>query len=323
MGHLPVGDGHEIYWEASGSPTGKPALYLHGGPGSGIGTGYRRHFDPDTFLVVSFEQRGCGRSRPLATAPEGDLATNTTPALVADIETLRTHLEVDAWLLTGVSWGTTLALAYAQAHPDRVTEIVLAAVTTTTAFEVDWITEKMARVFPREWEQFAAAAQPEPGQRLIDAYYRRITHPDPQVREHAARAWCTWEDVHVSLDPKHIPSPRYEDPQFRELFATLVIHYWKHAAFIDGKGLHANMDRIADIPGVLIHGRLDVSSPLETAWKLHKAWSASEFVVVDSDGHGGEIWPPRRCVRLPASRRSTDGDSVLEDYGARVLWIRA
>jgi len=287
-GHLPVTDGNEIYWEASGNPRGKPALHLHGGPGSGIMTRYRRHFDPERFLVVSFEQRGCGRSRPLVTDPGADLLTNTTPALISDIEELRRHLQVEAWLLSGVSWGTTLALAYAQAYPDRVTEIVLTAVTTTTRSEVEWATEQMRRVFPREWDRFAAAVRPEPGQSLIDAYYERITHPDRKVRESTARAWCAWEDVHVSLNSKHTPSPRFRDPEFRLLFATLVIHYWKHAGFISGDGILANLGRISHLPGVLIHGRWDVSSPMETAWELHKAWPASELVVVDVDGHGGE-----------------------------------
>ena len=287
-GHLPVTDGNEIYWEASGNPRGKPALHLHGGPGSGIMTRYRRHFDPERFLVVSFEQRGCGRSRPLVTNPGADLLSNTTPALISDIEELRRHLQVEAWLLSGVSWGTTLALAYAQAYPDRVTEIVLTAVTTTTRSEVEWATEQMRRVFPREWDRFAAAVRPEPGQSLIDAYYERITHPDRKVRESTARAWCAWEDVHVSLNPKHTPSPRFRDPEFRLLFATLVIHYWKHAGFISGDGILANLGRISHLPGVLIHGRWDVSSPMETAWELHKAWPASELVVVDVDGHGGE-----------------------------------
>lgn len=153
---------------------------------------------------------------------------------------------------------------------------------------MDWITEAIERVFPREWERFAAAAHRQPGQRLIDAYHDRITHPDPGVRERAARAWCAWEEVHVSLDPKHAPDPRYDDAEFRQVFATLVVHYWKHAGFPTGGGLLAGMDRIADIPGVLIHGRLDVSSPLETAWKLHRAWPKSDLVVVDDEGHGGE-----------------------------------
>jgi len=287
-GFLPVSDGNEIYWEASGNPHGKPALHLHGGPGSGIQTGYRHRFDPDTFRIVSFEQRGCRRSRPLVTDPAADLSTNTTPALVADIEVLRAHLGVETWLVTGISWGTTLALAYARSHPERISEIILAAVTTTSESEVEWITEAMGRVFLREWDQFEAAAHRKPGQRLIDAYYDLITHPDLAVRERAARAWCTWEDTHVSLDPAWAPNPRYDDPRFRLVFATLVIHYWRHAGFAGEGGLLAGMDRIVDIPAVLIHGRLDVSSPLETAWRLHRVWPKSELVVVGDEGHGGE-----------------------------------
>jgi proline iminopeptidase len=287
-GYLPVSDGNEIYWETSGNPEGKPALHLHGGPGSGNGTGYRRRFDPSKFLIVTFDQRGCGRSRPLIIDPAADLLTNTTPALIADIEALRVHLGVDAWLVNGLSWGTTLGLAYAQAHPERVSELILFAVTTTSASEVEWITEAMGRVFPREWEEFEAASHRKPGQRIIDAYYELITDPDPAVREQAARAWCAWEDTHVSLDPKYVHDPRYDDPEFRSVFATLVTHYWKHAGFAPEGGLLAGMDRIADIPGVLIHGRLDVSSPLDTAWKLHKAWPNSDLIVVD-EGHGGEV----------------------------------
>jgi proline iminopeptidase len=283
-----VSDANAIYWETSGNPRGKPALYLHGGPGSGILTGYRRRFNPEEFLIVSFEQRGCGRSRPLVTEPTADLSTNTTSALIDDIEALRAHLGVDRWLLEGLSWGSTLALAYAQAHPERVSEILLFAVTTTSTSEVEWITETMGRVFPREWETFEAAAQRKPGQRVIDAYYELITRSDPVIRQRAADAWCDWEETHVSLDPNHSPYSQYQDPQFREVFATLVIHYWKHAAFQVGGGLLAGMHRIAHIPGVLIHGQLDVSSPLETAWKLHKTWPASELVVVPKEGHGGD-----------------------------------
>lgn len=286
-GYLAVGDGHQIYWEASGRPDGIPALYLHGGPGSGLTPGYRRLFDPDVFQIVSFDQRGCGRSHPLVTEEGADLSTNTTAHLVADIEALRAHRGVDRWLVTGASWGTTLALAHAQAHPARVTELILFAVTTTTAAEVQWITEAMGNVFPREWDQFASAVERRPGQRLIDAYYDAITDPDPQVRERTAAAWCAWEDVHVSLAPDHRPSPRFEDPQFRQVFATLVIHYWKHAAFTGNRDLHDGVHRLEGFPGVLIHGRLDVSSPLRTAWRLHRAWPGSRLVVAD-DGHGGE-----------------------------------
>jgi proline iminopeptidase len=287
-GHLSVGDGNEIYWEASGNLDGKPALYLHGGPGSGAGTGYRRNFDPDQYLIVSFDQRGCGRSRPLVSDPAADLSTNTTRALISDIEALRNHFGAEQWLIMGLSWGTTLALAYAQAHPDRVSELVLGAVTTTSPDEVEWITESVGRIFPEEWDRFAAASGRKSGQRVIDAYYDLITSPDPAVREAAARNWCRWEDVHVSLDPSHAPHPGFDDPAYRLVFATLVIHYWKHAGFARDGGLLAGMDTIAHIPGVLAHGRIDVSGPLVTAWELHKRWPGSELIVIEHEGHGGD-----------------------------------
>jgi len=286
-GHISVTDGHTIYWEASGNPHGQPALYLHGGPGGGIGAGYRRHFDPDRFLIVSFEQRGCGRSRPLAAESGADLASNTTQTLLADTEALRVHLGIESWLLLGVSWGCTLALAYAQAHPERVDGIVLAAVNTTTRFEIDWLTEHMQAIFPREWAQFERASGRKPGQRLIDAYYERILDPCPDVRAAAADAWCDWENVHVSLDPAFKPMPLFEDPESRLNFATLVIHYWKHTGFIADGAIQTGMSRLAGIPGVLIHGRYDVSSPMLTAWNLHQAWPGSEFIVIASEGHGG------------------------------------
>lgn len=285
-GMLPVGDGNEIYWEASGNPSGKAALYVHGGPGSGMRGGYRKHFDPDKYLIIGFDQRGCGRSRPLASDPAADLSTNTTEGLIADMEMLRGHLRVRRWLLYGGSWGTTLSLAYAQTYPDHVSELILAAVTTTSSAEIAWITEDMGRVFPREWDKFCAAADPAPDERLIDAYYRLLTGPDASEREQAALAWCVWEDVHVSLDPKATPHLQHQPPGFRLLFATLVTHYWRNAGF-GGDKLLGRMDRIASVPGVMVHGRLDVSSPLSTAWNLAKAWPAAELVVVDRDGHGG------------------------------------
>lgn len=287
-GHLSVGDGNEIYWETSGNPNGKPALYLHGGPGAGISGGYRRHFDPEKFLIVSFEQRGCGRSRPKVTDPGIDLMKNTTHALISDIEKLRIHLKVDKWLLLGISWGTTLALAYAQGHPERVSEIVLSAVTTTTSSEVKWIVEDMQRIFPSEWHTFASAVQPTQGERLIDAYYRGITGTDLKMRNSVSCAWCTWEDVHISLDPKCQPNPRLQDLEFSLPFSILTIHYWKHSAFLGDTDILVNMNRISHMPCVLIHGRLDISSPLETAWKLHQAWPGSELVVIDNEGHGGK-----------------------------------
>ena len=284
---LHLADGSGIYWEASGNQKGKPALYLHGGPGSGCQTGYRQHFDPERYLIVSFDQRGCGRSQPLVTDPHYDLESNTTHALIADIEQLREQLGIERWLLTGMSWGTTLALAYAQAHPERVSEIVLAAVTTTSRAEVTWITETIGCIFPEAWLEFERLANRRAGESLIDAYYRLIRHPDRKTRELAAEAWCKWEDVHVSLNPQAKPNARFADPDFRMIFATLVIHYWANAAFLGGQEILQNMGRIVHLPGVLIHGRLDVSSPLQTAWQLHQSWSKSRLIVVESEGHGG------------------------------------
>jgi proline iminopeptidase len=285
-GTLRVPDGNSIYWEASGNPEGKPALFLHGGPGGGVTGRYRGHFDPDKFLIISLDQRGCGRSRPLASSP-AELPGNNTQAIIADLEALREHLNVKAWLVLGGSWGTTLALGYAQAHPDRISSLVLAAVTTTSRAEVDWIVEDMRRIFPMEWDAFEKASRRRPGQRLIEAYYERITDPDPAVREAAAIAWCAWEDAHVSLAPGAKPSPRYQEPEFRQVFASLVIHYWRHDGFPGNPGILERMDRIAHIPGVLIHGRWDVSSPLETAWRLHQRWPGSRFIVITDEGHGG------------------------------------
>lgn len=287
-GLLDVGDGHVMYWETVGSPTGLPAVYLHGGPGGGSSVGARRYFDPARYRAVLFDQRGCGRSRPLASEPGADLSTNTTAHLVADIERLREHLGVDRWLVFGISWGVTLALVYAQAHPERVTALVLGAVTSGTRRETDWITRDMGRVFPAEWEAFCTLVPPAERQGdLSAAYARLLADSDAGVREAAATAWCSWEDTHVSLMPGWEPSPRYEDPTFRMVFARLVTHYWSHGCFLADGHVLAGMDRLAGIPGVMIHGRYDVSGPLDTAWTLQQHWPRSRLVVVADAGHGG------------------------------------
>ncbi len=287
-GMLDVGDGHRVYWECCGNPAGKPALFLHGGPGSGCSAGQRRFFDPNLYRVVLFDQRGCGRSLPSASEPDADLKTNTTAHLIADIESLRVVHGVDRWTILGLSWGTTLGLAYAQVHPERVTALVLGFVTTTSRREVQWITEDVGRIFPQEWERFAGAV-PERLRhlRLVDAYATMLVDPDSAVRDHAAREWCLWEDAHVSLTPGHTPSPRYQDPAFRLRFARLVTHYWRHAAFLDEDQLIRDAARLNGIPGVLIHGRYDVSGPLTTAWQLSRRWTTSRLEILDDAGHGG------------------------------------
>jgi proline iminopeptidase len=287
-GTLAVGDGHQVYWECCGNPEGQPALCLHGGPGSGCTPGQRRFFDPAAYRVVLFDQRGCGRSRPLASAPDADLGANTTTHLIADVEALRQHLDVERWTILGLSWGTTLGLAYAQAHPERVRALVLALVTTTSRREVEWITRDVGRLFPREWERFVAAVPTALRHLpLVDAYATLLFDADPAVRDHAALEWCAWEDAHVSLTPGHRPSPRFADPAFRLQFARLVTHYWRHAAFLAEEQLLRGAPTLNGIPGVLIHGRYDVSSPLETAWRLSQRWTTSRLQVLDDAGHGG------------------------------------
>jgi proline iminopeptidase len=286
-GMLDVGDGHQVYWECCGNPAGTPALYLHGGPGSGCTPGARRFFDPDVYRAVLFDQRGSGRSRPLASEPHADLNANTTVHLLADIEALRRHHEIERWTVLGLSWGSTLGLAYAQTHPRRVKALVLGPVTTTSRREVEWITRDVGRIFPREWDRFAAAV-PDTLRHLplVDAYATLLFDADPAVREHAAREWCAWEEAHVSLAPGHRPNPRYADPAFRLRFARLVTHYWRHAAFLEEEQLLRDAPRLNGIPGALIHGRYDVSGPLETAWRLSRRWTTSELHVIDDAGHG-------------------------------------
>ena len=287
-GLLDVGDGHRVYWECCGSPRGKPALYLRGGPGSGCTPGQRRFFDPDAYRVVLFDQRGCGRSRPLADEPDADLRPNTTAHLIADIEALRRLHGVERWTVLGLSWGTTLGLAYAQAHPRQVDALVLGLVTTTSRREVEWITRDVGRIFPQEWDRFAAAV-PDALRHLplVEAYAMLLSDADPAVRGHAAREWCAWEDAHVSLTPGHRPNPRYEDPAFRLRFARLVTHYWRNAAFLEDNQLLRDAPALNGIPGVLVHGRYDVSGPLETAWRLNRRWTTSQLHVIDDAGHGG------------------------------------
>ena len=287
-GYLNVGDGHALYWEMCGNPNGKPAVVLHGGPGAGCSAGNRRPFNPDLYRIVLFDQRGSGRSTPHASEPEVDLSTNTTEHLIADIERLREHLSIDKWLVFGGSWGTTLGLAYAERHPKSVSEMILAFVTMTTPWEVAWITEGVGQFFPEALDRFRAGLPEEMrGHRLVDAYYQLLQSPDPNVHGKAARDWCDWEAAIVDNRQENKPSPRYEDPAFRLAFARLVTHYFGHAAWIEAGQLLRDAHRLAGIPGVLIHGRMDLTAPLITAWRLSKAWPGSELVILNEAGHSG------------------------------------
>lgn len=309
QGTLTAADGHELVYELSGTRDGVPALYLHGGPGGVLMPGYRRKVPADRTLLVGLLQRRIG---------PGGLAAQTTANLVADIEQLREHLGIESWIVQGVSWGSTLALAYAQAHPERVRAVVLFAVTTTSRWEVDWITEGVGALYPEAWDALASRAEQRTGfrrggsgfgfghedgsPRLVQAYRDMLADPDPQRVREAAAAWMSWEDAHIGIGlPAGAPVPAMRTvEQLTEAdveFARLVTHYWSHDGFVadwavewgaePGNGLLGGMHRLAGIPGVLIHGRRDVSGPVRTPFLVHRAWPGSTLQVVEGEGHGG------------------------------------
>jgi proline iminopeptidase len=282
-GMLEVGDGHRIYWEVCGNPDGKPAVVLHGGPGSGCTTGVRRYFDPDVYRIVLFDQRNCGRSTPHAAEPVVDLSRNTTERLLADLERLRTHLGIERWLLFGGSWGSVLALVYAERFPERVTKLVLMGLATGRRRETDLLTRGLGRVFPAAWERFRAGvpAADRDGD-LADAYHRLLMDPDPAVHVPAARAWCDWE---IAIVPTESPKDRYDTPEFRLAFARIVTHYWRAGSWLPEGVVLREARRLAGIPGVVVQGSLDFSNLLGTPWELTRAWPDSELVLIDDAGH--------------------------------------
>ena len=280
-GLLDVGDGHSIYWELCGNPTGKPAVFLHGGPGGGCGPGQRRLFDPERYRVLLFDQRGCGRSRPLAS-----LDANTTWDLVADIERLRALMGVERWLVFGGSWGSTLALAYAQTHPQRVSELVLRGIFLLRRWELLWYYQHGASLlFPDKWEGFLAPIPAEEQDDLIAAYRRRLTDPDPAVQLKAARAWSLWEGETITLLPNEGYSRQFGDDGFARAFARIENHYFVHGAWLDEGQLLRDVGRLRDIPAVIVQGRYDIATPPASAWDLHRAWPEAEFLLVEGAGH--------------------------------------
>ncbi|MEM7802699.1 MAG: prolyl aminopeptidase [Chloroflexota bacterium] len=285
-GMLAVTDGHQLYWEQCGNPQGKPVVVLHGGPGSGCTPAYRQNFDPAAYCITLFDQRGCGRSTPHVADYETDLSVITTHLLVADIERLRTHLDVERWLVYGASWGATLAQVYAQTHPDRVTEIVLTAVTTTTREEINWLYRGVSPLYPALFEAFQAGVpEAERDGDLVAAYYRLLQSPDPEIRVQAALNWNRWENGLVSIDLDAQPTPSRLDLRFQMGFARTVTHFFHHNAWLEEGYLLKNAHRLAHIPAVLINGRFDMAGPLKTAYHLNKAWPGSELVVVAKAGH--------------------------------------
>ena len=280
-GMLEVGDGHTVYWELIGNPDGQPAVFLHGGPGAGCNADHRRLFDPRRWNVLLFDQRGCGRSTPHAA-----LEANTTWHLVADIERLRTMLGVERWLVFGGSWGSALALAYAQTHPERVSALVLRGIFTLRREELLWYYQHGASLlFPDKWERFLAPIPPAERHDLIAAYHRRLTHQDPTIRVEAARAWSLWEGETITLLPDPQISGQHAQDAYALAFARIENHYFVHGGWLAEGQLLTNVGRLRGIPAVIVQGRYDVATPAATAWDLHRAWPEAGFVLVEGAGH--------------------------------------
>lgn len=278
---LDVGDGHRIYFERSGTPGTKPAVFLHGGPGGGISPKHRRLFNPDLYDLLLFDQRGCGQSTPHAS-----LEANTTWDLVADMERLREHLGIAQWLVFGGSWGSTLALAYVQTHPERVSELVLRGIFMASRAELDWYYQHGAsRLFPDRWEAFLEPIPEVERSDMRAAYHRRLTGNDPAVQLEAARAWAMWEGQTLTLMPDAQTQAGFGDPHFALAFARIENHYFMHGAWLEEGQLLRDAHRLRDIPGTIVQGRYDVVCPPATAWALHQAWPEADFQLVEGAGH--------------------------------------
>ncbi|MBM3357435.1 MAG: prolyl aminopeptidase [Betaproteobacteria bacterium] len=290
-GMLALDATHTMYWEESGNAAGTPVLFLHGGPGAGSSPAHRRFFDPAHYRIVIFDQRGAGRSTPL-----GELRENTTPHLVADIERLRRHLAVERWLVFGGSWGSTLALAYGEAHPERCTGFILRGVFLCRKSEIEWFLYGLRGFFPEAWRTFAAIIPPEERGDLLRAYYRRLTDPDPGVHLPAARAWSTYEGLCSTLLPSPETVAYFAGDNVALGLARIEAHYFSHDIFLPQDALLANVGRVRELPCTIVQGRYDAVCPIVTADELHEAWPEAEYIVVPDAGHSA--WEPAICAEL-------------------------
>ena len=281
-GKLKVSELHTIHYEESGNRSGKPVIFLHGGPGGGISPMYRQYFDPQKWRIVIFDQRGCGRSTPYA-----ELKENTTWDLVSDIEQLREHLKIDKWVVFGGSWGSTLALAYSQTHPDRSLGLILRGIFMLRPSEIDWFYQWGAsNIYPDAWQEYLKPIPEAERDDLLSAFYKRLTSEDRQVRLEAARAWAVWEASTSKLMPSTRSKERFAMAEFAEAFARIECHYFVNKGFFERENqLLENIDRISSLPGVIVQGRYDVVCPMITAWELHQAWQNAELIVVPDAGH--------------------------------------
>jgi len=281
-GHLRVSELHEVYFEESGNPEGKPVVFLHGGPGGATSPKHRRYFDPRAYRIVLFDQRGCGQSLPY-----GELRENTTWDLVGDIERLREHLGVEAWLVFGGSWGSTLALAYAQTHPGRVTGLILRGIFLASAWELGWFYRGgAAALFPDVWETFLGAIPEAERGDILQAYLTRLTSADPEVQKPAVKAWCTWEGALTNLYTSGESVASMGEDELALAFSRLEAHYFAHGAWLREGQLLAGVDVLRHLPAVIVQGRYDVVCPMRSAWELHRAWPEADFLIVPDAGHG-------------------------------------
>jgi len=278
---LEVTPPHILYVEECGNPSGIPVVVLHGGPGSGCEPYHRRFFDPERYRIILFDQRGCGRS-----SPHAELRNNTTQDLIGDMERIREHLEIDKWLLFGGSWGSTLGLVYAQAHPERVSGMMLRGIFLCTQREIDWFyQEGTSRLFPDYWQDFIQPIPEQERSDILRAYYRRLSGPDEVARMSAAKAWSRWEGRTSSLLPNKEVIDHFSDPYTALSLALIECHYFVNNAFLTADQILRNMERIVHIPATIVHGRYDAICPLESAWALHKAWPGALFSVIADAGH--------------------------------------
>ncbi len=302
QGKLEVSQLHTIHYEESGNPQGKPVIFLHGGPGGGITPMYRQYFDPQKWRIVIFDQRGCGQSTPYA-----ELTENTTWDLVEDIEKLRKHLKIDKWVVFGGSWGSTLALAYSQTHPDSCKGLILRGIFMLRQAEIHWFYQEGASyIYPDAWQEYLKPIPPEERHDLLSAFYKRLTSEDKNIRLEAARAWSVWEASTSKLIPSENSKQRFGEAEFAEAFARIECHYFVNKGFFKTETqLLDNVDRIRHLPGVIVQGRYDVVCPMITAWELHQAWQEAEFIVIPDAGHSVSE-PGIKDALITASDRFAD-----------------
>ncbi len=296
-GRLALDDTHSMYWEVSGNPAGRPVVFLHGGPGAGAGPDHRRFFDPRHYRIVIFDQRGAGRSTPL-----GAVVDNTTQHLIADMERLRDHLGIMRWHVFGGSWGSTLALAYAQAHPERVSALMVRGIFLGSQAEIDWFLYGMARIFPENWRNFAAAIPEAERGDLMAAYQKRLNDPDPKVHLPAARAWSIYEGSCSTLLPSPQTVAAFGEERHALGLSRIEAHYFQHHAFLEEGQLLDGMATIRNIPALIVQGRYDLVCPIETADALHRAWPEADYLVIPDAGHSA-MEPGIRRALVAATER--------------------